>query len=54
MFLDRASLTTLQMDFFSFFQVSEANYSLLSENLSNARSSAQLSTDLQVSEATSG
>ncbi|XP_042117382.1 ran-binding protein 3-like isoform X2 [Peromyscus maniculatus bairdii] len=35
-------------------KVSEANSSLLSENLSNARSSAQLSTDLQVSEATSG
>lgn len=35
-------------------KVSEANSSLLSENLSNTRSSAQLSTDLQVSEATSG
>ncbi|XP_036063250.1 ran-binding protein 3-like isoform X2 [Onychomys torridus] len=35
-------------------KVSEANSSLLSENLPNARSSVQLSTDLQVSEAISG
>ncbi|OBS71793.1 hypothetical protein A6R68_13629, partial [Neotoma lepida] len=34
--------------------ISEVNSSLLSENLPNARSSVQLSTDLHVSEATSG
>ncbi|KAL6042810.1 hypothetical protein STEG23_015398, partial [Scotinomys teguina] len=35
-------------------KISEANSSLLSENLPNARSSVQLSTDLHIPEATSG
>lgn len=54
MVLDRAVLMNFQVAlFFSPFQISDANSGFQSENLPNA-SSVQLSTDLHVSEETSG